>query len=366
MFFKTLIVPGLLLSTHLSYAQELTLPENTTFRDYPKRDRLLIGGVKAIAPSQLHESVGLRVKISEEYQRTVREIEGDDITINTPQTSADLSYGWNNLTIGLGLKYADSEIDSSGETGFKEDFINRELLTQIAYTFGENITVGAALDHNWLDVKESGDTSNKFEYQYNRIIGSISYHTPKLEFGISHSGAVQESSQLDEGTRVATLSLAANSNVDRRDIYLPAMTTVFGRGNFTDNFSMLSSISYANYDDNVRGSVFAFEDADTADLLAAKITGVYWTTARSHVSLAAEYKGGATVNNFDDETLLGYRLGNTLGATLEGVYSIDRKIYLGGLISYLQGETDIDLEDNTSISVDENTTRVGGFVAVKI
>lgn len=362
---NSLVVSGLLLAASASFAQELNVPENTTVRDYPKRDRLLIGSSKALTPSQLHESYGLRVKISEEYQQTISERDGNEVEINTPQTSADISYGWQSLTVGLGLKYSDAEVDA--DTALSEDYINRKTVAQLAYTFGENWTLGSSLEHNWLDVRQSSvATSDSFEYEFSRLTVGLSYHTEKLEFGISRTGAAAASSVLEAGTRGDSLSLAELGRADRRDIYLPTMTTVFGRGNLTQNFSLLSSVTVAEYDDNMRGAVSAFDDANTEDLISARVSGVYWTDSHSHITLAAEYKGGAVATGFEEESLLGYRFANTLGASLEGVFAIDRRIYLGARVAYLQGENDITDETGTEVAIDEQSTRVGGFIGVKI
>jgi hypothetical protein len=130
---------------------------------------------------------------------------------------------------------------------------------------------------------------------------------------------------------------------------------------------LTSSVSLARYDGNVTGAVKLFDDYKTEDRLAAKLLGTYWTSQRSRVSLAAEYKGAATSAVGSEEAGLGYRLANLYGGTVEGILSVNRKTYLGLNASYMRGERD-DVESRSLVrySAREESSKVSGFVTVKL
>ena len=219
----------------------------------------------------------MRVKVSEQYQQTTREVDSEEVEINTPATSLELSYGWDALTIGLGFNYSDGEANNGTEVS--EDFLSRKALAQLAYTFNNNWTVGLGQEMSWLDVTEQSNVDRSFEYKYDRTTVGLSYHTEKMEFGVAYASNVHDDDRLNGEDRVDTLSLAKSNVITDRDIYLPATTTVYGRGNPTNNFSVLTELSYASYDENVEGSVF--DKLKVEDAMTAKISELF--TGQIHV-----------------------------------------------------------------------------------
>jgi hypothetical protein len=357
-----------MLGSSFAYGQDLTgYPANTTIRDYAKRDRVQIGGLSYVSPSQLHENAGLRTRFGAEVQQSDLRLGGVKTELTTPSATASVAYGWDSLTIGLDASYLSAENDSKGL--IDESFRSTKAIPQIAYTLGSNVTIGAGAELNWLDVKEEGLREDEFSYQLTRPIAGISFHTPQYEFGLSYAGEVIASDELSSGiNREGTLSLSSFTSelTGERSVYLPAQATLFARGNLTDNVSLMSSVTMSRYDGNVQGAVGLFEDYKDSDRLAAKLMGTYWTDTRSHISLAAEYKGAATTAVGSDEAGLGYRLVNLYGGSIEGAVAFNRKAYVGLLASYTRGERSDTDDKGVIYSGQEESTRVAGFVTVKI
>lgn len=349
-------------------ASEGLYPVNTTVRDYAKRDRLLIGGLEYVSPSQLHENAGLRARFEGEVQNSELRKQGSESKLSTPAINAGVAYGWQSFTLGLQASFLSAENDGSEAVSVTEEFESRKVMPELAYTFGQNFTAGIGLEIAQLDVSEQLGTTNDFTFDYQRPIVGLAYHTPKWEVGVAYTGEVQEKDQLSaDAQREGTLSLAQTASINERDIYLPSMGTLYARGNLTDNFSLMSSVSLARYDGNVDGAVGLFEKYENQDRLAAKLLGTYWTSARSRVSLAAEYKGAATTAVGAEESGLGYRLANLYGGTLEGVLAINRQTYLGLNASFMRGERD-DLEPVSGVNYTarEESARFAGSVTVKL
>lgn len=365
---KFVVVAALLAvaSPALAQTEDTGYPANTTIKGYAKRDRLVIGGLDSVALSQLHEVEGFRGGVGAGTMLSKIRSGGEEDTISSPVGTVNAYYGWEHLTAGVTGSYLTAE--NKGSEDFSEKFQSRKALPQLAYTFGRSITLGAGVEVNWLDVTESGTEDNKFAYTLQRPIAGLAFHTPKMEFGVTHSGEVQDSTTLSaDASREGTLSLAAPLGTENtRAVYLPAETTVYGRGNVTDHVSLMSSVAMSRYDGNVDGSIELFEKYDARDRLAGKVMASYWTQARSRVTLAAEYKGGATSAIGSDETGLGYRLVNTYGGAIEGVLSLNRKTYISLLGGYSRGERDDTSNADVRYSAREESTRVVASMAVKI
>ena len=340
-------------------------PENTTIRDYAKRDRLLLGSLYQISPAQLHENAGLRTRAGVTWQNIAIERGNIDSDLQSPTLTANIAYGWDRLTLALDASYLDASNDS--EDAIDEDFQSTKLIPQIAYTLTPNVSFGAGVELSTLNVTENGQNEVEFDYSITRPFLGMAYHTKTFEIGFNYSAEVQTDDTLGaDERREGTLSLASLNADRKRSIYLPEMATIYGRGNLTPNFSMLSTLSMTRYDGNVEGAVQLFENYETADRLAAKLVGTYWTDKRSHISLAAEYQGATTTEIGTDEALLGYRLVNLYGASLEGALSLNRKAYIGLLASYMRGERSDTSDAGLRYSGSEDLSRFSGFVTVKL
>jgi hypothetical protein len=342
-------------------------PGNTTVRKYAKRDRFLSGSVDYVSPAQLHESAGLRANLSTEVQNS--ELSKNDVKskLSNPAVNAGVTYGWDALTLGLQAGYLNSKNEGQEGLSVVDKFTSLKVRPEAAYTFGSNFTAALGLEGSRLSVDQEGLTTNTFDYDFFRGVAGFSYHTPRLEVGLAYTTEVQDKSALSEGVRQDGLSLSSSDALTERAIYLPAMTTAYARGNLSDNWSVMSTVSMARYDGNVDGAVALFDQYNTADRLASKLVGTYWTTNRSRVSVAAEYKGAATTAVGSEEAALGYRLANLYGGSVEGVLSLNRQTYVGLNAGYMRGERNETLKaTGEELSGTEGTAKVAGFVAVKL
>lgn len=353
-------------ATQATAQDESLYPMNTTIRaGYAKRDRVLLGGLEYVSPSQLHENEGLRAQLEFEQQNTDQKRQGQKSDLTNPQIGAAAAYGWNTFTLGVEGAWFNSE-NSLDNSSFKEKFDGYRVMPEVAYIFGKYFSIGVGVEFDSLDVKEEFTSTQTFNYDFNRTIVGLAYHEPSYEFGIAYTTEVQETESLST-PRETTLTLASTDSATSRSIYLPSMGTVYARGNLSDSFSMMGTVSMARYDGNVEGAIPLFNEYDAQDRLAAKLLGTYWTASRSRISLAAEYKGAATSAINTEENGLGYRLVNLYGGTLEGVLSINRKTYIGANASYMRGERN-DTLDSTGerYTGKEDTQKYAGFVTVKL
>lgn len=359
-------------SAHAQSSESDLYPVNTTIRDYAKRDRLLLGSVDYVSPSQLHENAGLRARLEGETLNSQLRKNGVGSDLQNPTVNAAVVYGWQDIVFGVRGSYSDAENKSTDADASKESFKSQKVIPELAYTFGKYFTAGIGAEISQLDIKEDFLTTNEFNYDYTRGIAGLSYHEPAFEFGVAYTSEVQENDTLSStAIRPGTaLSLTAVPNADianERAIYLPATGTIFARGNMTDNWSLASSVSMAKYDGNVQGAVGLFEQYKGADRVAAKLAATYWTDARSRITAAAEYKGAASTEIAADEAGLGYRLANLYGGTLEGILAINRQTYLGLNYSFMRGErNDTDVATDVRYTAKEQTQRFAGSVTVKL
>ncbi len=366
-----ILLVGLSGVASIAVAQDATLyPENTTIKGYAKRDRVLLGSEGYVSPTQLHEIKDYRIEVgAESTQSKLKNSDtGYDSTISAPVGTLMAAYGNDHWAFGLDASYLSARNDSSGVVNaVDEKFQSTKVIPQVAYTFGQNVTLGVGGEFNWLKDSDS-DNEKSFEYQLGRGLAGLALHTEKMEIGLAYAGEVQASDTLANGESRAVTTFAAvntSANTEERAVYLPAETTVYARGNLADNISLMGVATMARYDGNVDGAIALFDDYKSEDRLAGKLIGTYWTEGRSRVSLAAEYKGGATTAVGSDEAGLGYRLANTFGGTIEGVMSLDRKTYIGLLAGYSAGARDDKADDGTVYKADESATKIAGMVAVK-
>ncbi|MBC7658932.1 MAG: hypothetical protein H7249_04420 [Chitinophagaceae bacterium] len=356
-----------------AHAAEADLyPVNTTVRDYAKRDRLLLGGLDYVSPSQLHENAGLRARLEGESQVSQIKRNGVQSNLQAPTVNGAVAYGWQDLTFGVRGGYTDAENKGTDINPPKEEYKASRVIPEISYTFGKYFTAGAGAEISQLDVTEKYQANNAFHYDYTRAIAGLSYHEPAYEIGVAYTSEVAENRSLDAtaqrpGTSLSLTSVPTDNVVNQRAIYMPQTGTIFARGNVTDNVSLASAVSMARYDGNNEGAVHLFDNYKTADRLAANLVATYWTDARSRISAAAEYKGGASTEIGAEESGLGYRLSNLYGGSLEGILSINRMAYLGLNAEFLRGErNNTDTQTGVRYAGREETMRYSGFVTVKL
>ncbi len=383
---SNLVSLALLLGATTAQAAESDLyPVNTTYRDYAKRDRILLGGLDYVSPSQLHENEGLRARIGSGVQNSQLKKNGVSGDLQTPFVEGDVAYGWTAWTLGVRGQYEKASIDQAGDSPAKEKFEADRVTPELAYDIGKYFTIGAGAEISRLRVTEVNLNNNNFTYNYTRAVAGISYHEPAFEFGATYSSEVQRKAGIDVGTprtevgtglsltdvpqgisRAPGASLTAFQAANERAIYLPATGAIFARGNLTDNFSLASHVSMAKYDGNNEGAVHLFDNYKGADRTAANIVATYWTDNRSRFSLAAEYKGAASTEMGEEEQTLGYRLVNLYGGSGEATLAINRTAYLGLQYEFLRGErNDTDTQTGLRYTGREQTNKWTGFATVK-
>lgn len=333
------------------------------YRDYPKRDRALVGSSKEVAPSQLHEVVGGRLDAAIEVSQTQLEAAGVKSRIDSPSISARYIKSQKRFIGALGLSYMDADLDS--KDNYDEAYSSVRLVPQIAYGFSRYFTVGAAGILNWITVQENPNTAagRKFDLEGNRIVASMSYNKPSFEVGFTYTSEAQDSDRSSQ-SEIAGYSLAMPTTDNRRGIYIPSHGAFFARGNLSDSFSIAGTAGMARYDGNNEAAITEFDRYRTADRVATRLQLTYWTAERTRFSTTAEYRGGATAEPGLDENALGYRAANLYGGSVEGTYSFNRKAYTGLLLGYLQGDRSIQAPGE-KIKLKENNLRIVANASLK-
>ena len=261
------------------------------------------------------------------------------------------------MTVALDASITDAENRGSGQ--IDENFTTQKIIPQIAYTLNPNVTAGLGLETSFIDVEEEvSGNATRFDYRMTRPFAGVSYHDESKEFGIMYASELITSNTGSDRNPAETLSLVIAPSVNERAIYLPSVVTAYARGNMSDSFSMMSTVSFARYDGNVEGAIDYFDRYESTDRLAANVSGTYWTGNRSHLTLAVEYQGAANSPIGTEEQALGYRLANLYGGTLEGVLSINRRAYIGALVSFHRGERNDEGNDGLRYNASEENSRI--------
>jgi hypothetical protein len=354
----------------MARGQESTVgyPANTTIKGYAKRDRVLIGSGVNLLPTQLHEITGARVGVGAEYNRTDLRFpveQGNVRTrIDSPSATVMGAYGNDYIALGVQGSYLQGVNTVRDFDNVESDVSSTKIIPQVALTPMKNFSIGLGIEVDSITMKEEfGESEAEYKLNPNRVIAGVAYHNEFLEVGVGYNTEAQDRDRSnDQGT--ASLSLASTEGENERAIYLPAESRVYARANFSDKFSMLGAVSMARYDANVNGAIGAFDKYQTEDRIAAKLIGTTWTSNRSRIAVAGEYKGGATTAVGSEESGLGYRLANTYGGSVEGIVSINRQTYLGLLGGYTRGQRD-DTINGERYAIRESSMKFAGTVAAK-
>ncbi len=310
-------------------------------KGYFKRDRALIGGRKTISPTQLHEVYELRLEGDFEYLRSTSKSPSRNSTLVAPTFNANAVYGGDQMTLGFGVGYTQASNESNIE--LYDEYNSFRALPQLAYTFQDHFTlgVGATLGQLRVSRLNNNEEAGEFDMFWSRPALAFAFHTPKMELGVKYEHEVLRSDFAQSREAEGGLTLApVDTSKNRLDLYIPAQTTAYARGNVLPEISLMGRLGYARYDGNVKGAIELFEDYDTSDRLLADLQVTYWTIERSRLSVSADYVGAATAESGLNQSGQSYRIANLYGTTLSGAISWSKESYLGAQLSFLRGELD--------------------------
>jgi hypothetical protein len=266
--------------------------------------------------------------------------------------------GGDNLVLGIGASHQESK-SNAFDNSFREFQKTQKGIVQAAFTVANNFTLGAESVGDWVDFSQNseGISDRQFDTFFHRETVSFSYHDPRKEFGLAYTTGVAKTLGSDDNSDVATgFGLTLPETAGTRSVYAPSHYTAFARGNFTNNWSGLASVSHVQYDENVKEASGAFDNYRRDDRLAGSAQAVYWLDSRrSSVSLTGLYEGATYVPADLETDAYGYKLANRYGANLTAIASIGGRKYVGLMAGYLRGERDQTLKNVEYKSSEEQT-----------
>jgi hypothetical protein len=354
----TTILSVFVIATGAAGAERSLLTKTSSVKGYGKRDRVFFGSDQTVAPSQLHEVYGARVDAGFQYDSSRSRYSNEKLRTSTPTAAVRGYWSGDALALGLGGSFSNSTLNSDAISDTNETAKSRKFLPTAALSLTENITVGASSDVNWLSIKQTNNDLTDQNYQsfLRRDSIGVSYHTPKLEVGVAYVTAANASMTAEESVPVQTgFGLYSNTEAGVRDVYLPAHTTAFARGNITDYVSLQGTISQVQYDANKEGAKTAlFEDYRRDDRLAGQVQGVYWMKdLATRVALTGSYQGATFAPYGTLDNGLGYRDVNLYGAAVDGAIELQDRTYLGLSVGLLRGERNQDTDAGRAVAREE-------------
>lgn len=310
--------------------------KRTTFRGYYKRDRFFVFGSKISSLAQMHEIDGWRLGGGLQTRRDNTRFNGEGLTYRSETLVVDGAYGFDRGAIGVVAANVDGDYEHPAMRTYEQLDLNY-FMPRAAFFIDKNHTVSIGVESgNLTSIFEDVTYYKEGQYYLMRTSVGAAFHTPKMEMGLAYQSEIGDEINVDSG-RSNQLSIAKTRN-DARYIYAPAMLSTYVRGNLTDALSLHGRLGYSFYDSSAPGALKIF--ADGKDRISAKLAATFWTITRSRISLAAEYRGGATARDGVEELGVGNRIANLYGAALAGIYSIDKLTYVGLVARYLRGERD--------------------------
>jgi hypothetical protein len=349
------------------------ITKSRSVKGYGKRDRDFPVSSETVSPSQIHEIYGTRIDAGADFTSARTKINGDTATASSSNVNARGVVGGDVLALGLAAGYNSiSAKTRNTESGIRENFADKKLVPSIAATLNDNVTLGVSSEMSWIGIRQTatGQDLNQSLNGYTRreAIG-LSYHTPKMEFGLMHttltnSRATTNETAADGLALGLTTSTGKETNVNDRDLYTPAANTIFARGNLTSNWSVQGTLSHTEYDANVEGAKTTFEKYRTSDRLAGQAQLVYWLDDEAtRFSATAQYLGATYAPYGTAENALGYREANLYGGSVDAIFDVSNQLYLGLRVSHIRGERDQDVADAARIAAREDRTTFGTTLA---
>lgn len=335
------------------------------YTGYGKRPRVGLLSEGFVSPSQLHEVYGAHAGVAGQFE-TSKVDQDQSYRAQTLRVDARGMYGWEKAKVGLGVGYQDNKL--TPEDGVERSDITRQVLVarpQVAMSLSRHFTVGLTgnlyaenLKIEDLDAVEGiqlaaapqpGDS--EADFQYNTVSAGLSYHDERSEFGVVYTSDAEDEQTLDDSDEVVR-------------IYRAPVTTLFGRGNLTDIFSLHGSLSYTSPE---RANEFnegrdLYDRYDVRDRLGGKLAGILWTTERSRFVLGGSYAGGQYLGaNGDDEFLGLYGLTNRYGVDAELTIRVVKSTSLSIVGGVNRGERN-ETVDGVEYSQREQRARIGTSV----
>ena len=339
-----LISFALTLGTAVQAQERSLLTQTSDVKGYGKRDRVFLGSDQTISPSQLHEIYGARVDASLQYSSaSTRFLNDEKATLTSPSATVRGFWSGDVIAVGLGANTTQGRLSSPKANDFEEQQSSLKLLPQIAFTLTNNFTIGLASDANWMSVRNNDDSILERDYNFYTRRESIgaSFHTPKMEIGVVHATAAHAAKSIGSNAPQVSFGLLPAPTGAERELYAPAHTTVFARGNLTDQFSVHGSLSHVQYDDNMAGAKAVFDNYRTEDRVATQLQAVWWMPNRkTRYSFTGTFAGATYAPFGTEENTLGYRDANLWGASLDAIFAYAPHSYIGAAASLMQGERD--------------------------
>ena len=357
------------------------LTRSSDVKGYGKRDRLLPSSTMGQLPSQLHEVYGPRIEIGGEFaSKKVKQPVGEDRArsiIQGPTATARVSTSGDILAVSLGGQYVETVEKDKNLTQGSEKINNSKFLPAVAVSVSDNFTLGINSDFNWVKAR-SGDLEFADKLYYHRETASFSYHTSKFEVGagytnrsfgtFNHDDQGKATLALNSGRGSATGFSLNAKDTEERQFYVAPQQTVFGRANLTSNFSMMTSLTHAQYDANRSEANPVFTTYRNGDRFAAQLQTSYWFNDQaSRISLTGKYRGAAVSPIGFEENGFGYGLVNTYGGTVDGQAQVANRVYLGLLVGYARGERNNEVVlagNDTRIAATEEQSRIATSVGM--
>ncbi len=341
---STCLAAALSLATSAFGQERSLLTQTSDVKGYGKRDRVFLGSDQTISPSQLHEIYGARVDAALQYSSaSTRFLNDEKATMTSPSVTARGFWSGDVIAVGLGANSTQGRLSSPKANDFEEQQSSLKLLPQIAFTLTNNFTIGLASDVNWMSVRNNDDSILERDYNFYTRRESIgaSFHTPKMEMGIVHATAAHAAKSIGSNAPSVGFGLLPAPTGAERELYAPAHTTIFARGNLTDQLSMHGSLSHVQYDDNMAGAKNVFDNYRTEDRVATQLQAVWWMPNRkTRYSVTGAFSGATYAPFGTEEAALGYRDANLWGGSVDAIFAWSPKTYIGAAASFMQGERD--------------------------
>ncbi len=354
------------LGAGLSFAQYAepqargVLTAKRPYKGYLKRKRIQPGEFSNYySPSQLHEVYGVEAGAAAEFNSVEIAKPDFEYQIKSPGARLSAIYGGDILVLGLDASYTNVNVDPNEPT-MNEYFFNiYQVQPALAVSFTDNVTLGltSAFVKSDKTLRVPGpfeDTDATLTNNYSVNTVGVSYHTSKMEAGVSYSSAAKDSESYKgfDGNNL---------------VYIPANTTTFVRGNITDAISLMGALSYVEYERKAAASVGAFSKYRLEDRLASRLSLVYWTASRSSFMVTAKFTPATYSGPFNGGLNLGLveRNANLYGGMIDYKYAYNDKMSFLGLSAGLErGERD-QIVNDVRYASSESMLKVAGSLNFK-
>jgi hypothetical protein len=346
-------------------AEELgILSAERDYKGYPKRHRLSLGNTYSLSPSQLHEVYGTRLDTAFDGSSSAVRVQGLKADVQSQTITARGLIGGDILTIGFGGQVRSYQASATNSTD-EESHQFFKLTPQLAATIEDQVTIGIESDFAWMNaVEESGIRNIESSAGFLRPTAGISFHTPKLEFGLAATAPATSRMRREELIHPESQSfglVGKEPDFRNREVYMAAHQAVFARGNLTDHWSLVGNLTHVQLDANQTNILPVLETYRLEDRMAASFQATYWTQHRSRLSMGINYRGATYSPAGYEEAGLGMRLANTYGGSIEGVWRATDDVYVGMAVASMRGERAQTFNGDRYVGREESLRMVGNL-----